>query len=140
MTAWRRGGSTASFSSKFEGQLAEIEIDFRRALLFEAYGPVMNLSGRSVGQADAFLQVVIGGRPALCATISSLPVDVNCGSVREVPTAVRRASAISRPITSVPISFPALRIGIGDNDQISAVDYVLSKFRGAERSPPLMTL
>ena len=41
------GGSGVRFSRKFEGQLAEVEIEFRRVLLLKPE-TFMNLSGRSV--------------------------------------------------------------------------------------------
>ena len=48
------GGSGSRFSRKFEGQLAEVEIDFRRVLLLKPE-TFMNLSGRSVAPALAAL-------------------------------------------------------------------------------------
>ncbi len=56
-----RGGSRASFTHKFEGQLAEIEIDFRRVLLLKPE-TFMNLSGRSVGQAVRFYKLPVDRR------------------------------------------------------------------------------
>ena len=61
------GGSIASFSSKFEGQLADIEIDFRRVLLLKPE-TFMNLSGRSVGQAVRFYKLS-WRTSSWCATI-----------------------------------------------------------------------
>ena len=49
------GGSGARFSRKFEGQLAEVEIDFRRVLLLKPE-TFMNLSGRSVVPGPPVLQ------------------------------------------------------------------------------------
>jgi PTH1 family peptidyl-tRNA hydrolase len=125
-----RGGSTASFSSKFEGQLAEIEIDFRRALLLKPE-TFMNLSGRSVGQAVRFYKLSLADVLVVCDDLS-LPV----GKLRLRPGGSDGGQKGLRDITAHlgTDQFPRLRIGIGDNDQIDAVDYVLSKFRGAERS------
>ena len=51
-----RGGVGASFSRKFDGLLAETEIDFRRVLLLKPE-TFMNLSGRSVRQAIQFYKL-----------------------------------------------------------------------------------
>ena len=50
------GGSGARFTRKFDGLLAETEIDFRRVLLLKPE-TFMNLSGRSVGQALRFYKL-----------------------------------------------------------------------------------
>ena len=125
-----RGGSTASFSSKFEGQLAEIEIDFRRVLLLKPE-TFMNLSGRSVGQAVRFYKLSLADVLVVCDDLS-LPV----GKLRLRPGGSDGGQKGLRDITAHlgTDQFPRLRIGIGDNDDIDAVDYVLSRFRGAERT------
>src|SRR5512135_404550 len=50
------GGAGARFTRKFDGLLAEIEIDFRRVLLLKPE-TFMNLSGRSVRQAVQFYKL-----------------------------------------------------------------------------------
>ena len=50
------GGRGSSFTRKFDGQVAETEIDFRRVLLLKPE-TFMNLSGRSVGQAVRFYKL-----------------------------------------------------------------------------------
>jgi PTH1 family peptidyl-tRNA hydrolase len=125
-----RGGSTASFSSKFDGQVAEIEIDFRRVLLLKP-DTFMNLSGRSVGQAVRFYKLSLQDVLVVCDDLS-LPV----GKLRLRPGGSDGGQKGLRDITAHlgTDQFPRLRIGIGDNDDIDAVDYVLSRFRGAERT------
>ena len=87
--AWRRAARPASFSSKFEGQLAEIEIDYRRVLLLKPQ-TFMNLSGRSVGQAVRFYKLPLPTSWS-CAMISACR-SVNFGSGPEGPTAVKKAA------------------------------------------------
>jgi peptidyl-tRNA hydrolase, PTH1 family len=125
-----RGGSTASFSSKFEGQLADIEIDFRRVLLLKPE-TFMNLSGRSVGQAVRFYKLSLADVLVVCDDLS-LPV----GKLRLRPGGSDGGQKGLRDITAHlgTDQFPRLRIGIGANDDIDAVDYVLSRFRSAERT------
>ena len=50
------GGAGAAFARKFEGLVAEAEIDFHRVLLLKPQ-TFMNLSGRSVGQALRFYKL-----------------------------------------------------------------------------------
>src|SRR5215467_10622362 len=50
------GGSGAGFNRKFDGLLAEVEIDFRRVLLLKPQ-TFMNLSGRSIRQAVQFYKI-----------------------------------------------------------------------------------
>jgi PTH1 family peptidyl-tRNA hydrolase len=60
-----QGGSQATFANKFEGQQAEIEIDYRRVLLLKPQ-TFMNLSGRSVGQAVRFYKLPVADLLVLC--------------------------------------------------------------------------
>ena len=48
-----QGGSGVAFSRKFDGLIAEVEIEFRRILLLKPE-TFMNLSGRSVRQVASF--------------------------------------------------------------------------------------
>jgi PTH1 family peptidyl-tRNA hydrolase len=125
-----RGGSTASFSRKFEGQVAEMEIDFRRVLLLKPE-TFMNLSGRSVGQAVRFYKLSLADVLVVCDDLS-LPV----GKLRLRPGGSDGGQKGLRDITAHlgTDQFPRLRIGIGDDEDMDAVDYVLSRFRGAERT------
>jgi peptidyl-tRNA hydrolase, PTH1 family len=124
------GGSQASFSSKFEGQQAEIEIDYRRVLLLKPQ-TFMNLSGRSVSQAVRFFKLPVTDLLVICDDLS-LPV----GKLRLRPGGSDGGQKGLRDIAAQLGSeqFPRLRIGIGENEGVDAADYVLSRFRSAERS------
>src|SRR5271156_6525891 len=111
-----RGGSTATFSSKFEGQLAEIEIDFRRVLLLKPE-TFMNLSGRSVGQAVRFYKLSLADVLVVCDDLS-LPV----GKLRLRTGGSDGGQKGLRDITAHlgTEQFPRLRIGIGDRENADA--------------------
>jgi PTH1 family peptidyl-tRNA hydrolase len=124
-----RGGRGAAFARKFDGLLAETEIDFRRVLLLkpETY---MNLSGRSVGQVVRFYKLALSDILVVCDDLS-LPL----GKLRIRPGGSDGGQKGLRDIAAHlgTDQFPRLRIGIGDQDDIDAVDFVLSRFRSAER-------
>jgi PTH1 family peptidyl-tRNA hydrolase len=124
------GGSRAIFSSKFEGQSAEIEIDYRRALLLKPQ-TFMNLSGRSVGQAARFYKLPASDLLVVCDDLS-LPV----GKLRLRPGGSDGGQKGLRDIAAQlgTEQFPRLRIGIGENEGVDAADYVLSRFRSTERN------
>ncbi len=124
------GGRGASFSRKFDGQVAEIEIDYRRVLLLKPE-TFMNLSGRSVGQAFRFYKLEPQEILAVCDDLS-LPV----GKIRIRSGGSDGGQKGLRDITAHlgTDQFPRLRIGIGDQGDVDAVDYVLSRFRGPERA------
>ncbi len=63
------GGSRPSFSRKFDGLLAETEIDFRRVLLLKPE-TFMNLSGRSVAQALRFYKLEPADLLVVCDDLS----------------------------------------------------------------------
>ena len=124
-----RGGSSSSFSRKFEGQAAEIEIDYRRVMLLKPE-TFMNLSGRCVGQAVRFLKLPLADILVVCDDLS-LPL----GKLRLRPAGSDGGQKGLRDITSHLGSdqFSRLRIGIGDQEQADAADFVLSRFRASER-------
>ena len=126
------GGSGATFARKFNGLLAEVEIDFRRVLLLKPE-TFMNLSGRSVRQALQFYKIDLPDLLVLCDDLN-LPL----GKIR-----MRRGGSDGgqrglRDITAQIGSedYARLRIGIGERGPIDAADFVLSRFRAAER--PIM--
>jgi PTH1 family peptidyl-tRNA hydrolase len=125
-----RGGSQASFSGKFEGLLAEIEIDYRRVLLLKPE-TFMNLSGRAVGQAVRFFKLPVSDLLVVCDDLS-LPV----GKLRLRPAGSDGGQKGLRDISAhlATDQFPRLRIGIGDDEGVDAADYVLSRFKGSERN------
>src|SRR4029077_4557392 len=63
------GGSGANFTRKFDGLVAETEIDFRRVLLLKPE-TFMNLSGRSVAQALRFYKLEPAELLVVCADLS----------------------------------------------------------------------
>ena len=124
------GGRGASFTRKFDGQMAETEIDFRRVLLLKP-DTFMNLSGRSVGQAVRFYKLEPHEILAVCDDLS-LPV----GKIRIRPGGSDGGQKGLRDIAAhlATDQFPRLRIGIGEQGDSDAVAYVLSRFRSPERA------
>ena len=123
------GGSGARFSRKFEGQVAEVEIDFRRVLLLKPE-TFMNLSGRSVIPALRFYKLEPADLLVLCDDLN-LPL----GKLR-----IRKGGSDGGQKGLRDISahlgaddYARLRVGIGDRGPIDAADFVLSRFRPAER-------
>jgi len=125
-----QGSSQATFSSKFEGQQAEIEIDYRRVLLLKPQ-TFMNLSGRSVGQAVRFYKLPLTDLLVVCDDLS-LPV----GKLRLRTGGSDGGQKGLRDIAAQlgTDQFPRLRIGIGENEGVDAAEYVLSRFRTTERN------
>jgi peptidyl-tRNA hydrolase, PTH1 family len=125
-----RGGRGANFTRKFEGQVAETEIDYRRVFLLKPE-TFMNLSGRAVGQAVRFYKIEPSDILVVCDDLS-LPV----GKIRIRPGGSDGGQKGLRDITNHlgTEQFPRLRIGIGDQGQADAADYVLSRFRSPERA------
>ncbi len=123
------GGSGSSFSRKFDGLVAETEIDFRRVTLLKPE-TFMNLSGRSVASALRFYKLDLTDLLVVCDDLS-LPL----GKLRIRGGGSDGGQKGLRDITANLGSenFARLRIGIGDRGQIDAADFVLSRFRSAER-------
>ncbi len=124
-----QGGARPSFARKFEGQLAEIEIDFRRVLLLKPE-TFMNLSGRSVGQAMRFYKLEPADLLIVCDDLS-LPL----GKLRIRPGGSDGGQKGLRDIAAHlgTDQFPRLRIGLGDRENSDASDFVLGRFRSSER-------
>src|SRR3954452_1100857 len=123
------GGSGARFSRKFEGQLAEVDIEFRRVLLLKPE-TFMNLSGRSVVPALRFYKLDPVDLLVVCDDLN-LPL----GKLR-----IRKGGSDGGQKGLRDISaqlgtedYARLRISIGDRGPIEASDFVLSRFRSAER-------
>jgi PTH1 family peptidyl-tRNA hydrolase len=123
------GGSGARFSRKFDGLLAEAEIDFQRVLLLKPE-TFMNLSGRSVAQAVRFFKIEAADLLVICDDLS-LPL----GKLRLRAGGSDGGQKGLRDITAHlgTEAYARLRIGIGDRGQLDAADFVLSRFRSAER-------
>jgi len=124
-----RGGAGAAFSRKFDGLLAEAEIDFRRVLLLKPE-TFMNLSGRCVRQALQFYKLELADLLVICDDLN-LPL----GKLRLRPGGADGGQKGLRDITAHLGSdaYARLRLGIGDRGQDDAADFVLSRFRAAER-------
>ena len=123
------GGSGTRFSRKFDGQLAEVEIDFRRVLLLKP-DTFMNLSGRSVVPALRFYQLEPSDLLVVCDDLN-LPL----GKLRFRRDGSDGGQKGLRDITAHlgTDDFARLRVGIGDRGPVDAADYVLGRFRPTER-------
>lgn len=123
-------GGPTPFSRKFEGLLAEIEIDYRRVLVLKP-DTFMNLSGRSVGQAVRFYKLDPADVLVVCDDLN-LPV----GKIRIRPGGSDGGQKGLRDVSAHlgTDKYPRLRIGIGGAPEGQAVDYVLGRFRGPERA------
>jgi len=123
------GGSRAAFARKFDGLVAEAEIDFQRVLLLKPQ-TFMNLSGRSVSQAVRFYKLELTDLLVVCDDLN-LPLarlrirgggsDGGQKGLRDITASVGSEA------------YARLRIGIGERGQVDASDFVLSRFRGTER-------
>jgi PTH1 family peptidyl-tRNA hydrolase len=125
-----RGGSGVNFARKFDGLLAEAEIDFRRVLLLKPE-TFMNLSGRSVRQAIQFYKL----DPATDLLVICDDLNLPLGKLRIRPSGSDGGQKGLRDITAQlgVDAYARLRIGVGDRGPIDAADFVLSRFRTTER-------
>jgi peptidyl-tRNA hydrolase, PTH1 family len=123
------GGSGAKFTRKFDGLVAETEIDFRRVLLLKPE-MFMNLSGRSVAQVARFYKLDLADLLVVCDDLN-LPL----GKLRIRGGGSDGGQKGLRDISAHLGSenYARLRVGIGDRGATDAIDYVLSRFRSSER-------
>jgi PTH1 family peptidyl-tRNA hydrolase len=123
------GRSDVRFMSKFDAEIAEIELDFRKVLLVKPM-TFMNLSGKSVGAVVRFYKIPLEDLLVICDDLS-LPL----GRVRIRPGGGDGGQKGLRDIARVLGSdqVPRMRLGIGDRGLIDAADFVLAKFRPSER-------
>ena len=124
-----QGGLGTKFSRRFEGQVAEVEIDFRRVLLLKPE-TFMNLSGRSVVPALRFYKLEPADLLVICDDLN-LPL----GKLRIRKGGSDGGQKGLRDISAQLGSddYARLRVGIGERGPIDAADFVLSRFRPAER-------
>lgn len=124
-----KGGPGVTFSRKFDGQLAEVEIDFRRVLLLKPE-TFMNLSGRSVSQVVRFYKLDPSDILVVCDDLS-LPL----GKLRLRPGGSDGGQKGLRDIAAQlgTDQYPRLRIGLGERGEVDAADFVLGRFRNVER-------
>ncbi|HEV3121857.1 MAG TPA: aminoacyl-tRNA hydrolase [Isosphaeraceae bacterium] len=123
------GGSGARFSRKFDALVAETEIDFRRVLLLKPQ-TFMNLSGRSVREAVQFYKLDLANLLVVCDDLN-LPL----GKLRIRGGGSDGGQKGLRDIAAQlgTEDYPRLRIGIGETGPMDAIDFVLTRFRSAER-------
>jgi PTH1 family peptidyl-tRNA hydrolase len=123
------GGSGARFSRKFDALVAETEIDFRRVLLLKPQ-TFMNLSGRSVREAVQFYKLDLANLLVVCDDLN-LPL----GKLRIRGAGSDGGQKGLRDIAAQlgTEDYPRLRIGIGETGPMDAIDFVLTRFRSAER-------
>ncbi|WP_235963367.1 aminoacyl-tRNA hydrolase [Tautonia rosea] len=126
-----QGSPGPAVSRKFDGFLAEVEIDFRRVLLLKPQ-TFMNLSGRSVRQAVQFYKL----DPATDLLVICDDISLPLGKLRIRPKGSDGGQKGLRDIIAQlgTQEFPRLRIGVGDPGPIDAADYVLGRWRNTERS------
>jgi PTH1 family peptidyl-tRNA hydrolase len=124
------GGRGARFAPKFDGMLAEAEIDFRRVLLLKPM-TFMNLSGRAVRQAVQFYKLDPAADLLVIADDLSLPL----GKLRLRAKGTDGGQKGLRDIAAQlgTTDYARLRVGIGENGPVDAADYVLTRFRLSER-------
>ncbi len=124
------GGSGAKFARKFEGQVAEVEIDYRRTLLLKPE-TFMNLSGRSVIAAVRFYKIDRADLLVICDDLN-LPL----GKLRLRGGGSDGGQKGLRDITAQLGSddYARLRVGIGEKGEADATDHVLGRFRTSERA------
>src|SRR3954470_21267634 len=124
------GGSGATFARKFDGLMAEAEIDFRRVLLLKPE-TFMNLSGRSVRQAVQFYKL----DPATDLLVICDDLNLPLGKLRIRGGGSDGGQKGLKDITAQlgTDAYARLRVGIGERGETDAVDFVLSRFRSAER-------
>jgi len=119
----------ASFPRKFDGLLLETELDFHRVLLLKP-DTFMNLSGRSVRQVVGFYKLALTDLLVVCDDLT-LPL----GKLRIRSGGSDGGQKGLRDIAAQlgTDQFARLRIGVGERGPIDAADFVLSRFRAAER-------
>jgi peptidyl-tRNA hydrolase, PTH1 family len=126
-----QGGSGVTFARKFDGLIAETEIDFHRVLLLKPE-TFMNLSGRSVGQVMRFYQLGLADLLVVCDDLN-LPL----GKLRIRGGGSDGGQKGLRDISAQlgTDDYARLRLGIGQRGEMDAADFVLSRFRNSERPP-----
>jgi peptidyl-tRNA hydrolase, PTH1 family len=123
------GGAGTRFTRKFDGLVAEIEIDFRRVTLLKPE-TFMNLSCRAVAQALRFFKLEVADLLVVCDDLT-LPL----GKLRMRGGGSDGGQKGLRDIAAQlgTENFARLRVGIGERGAVDAADFVLSRFKSAER-------
>ncbi len=120
----------AGFAKKFDGLLADSEIDYHRVLLLKPL-TFMNLSGRSVRQVIQFYKIDPTQDLIVVCDDISLPL----GKLRIRKKGSDGGQKGLRDIIAQlgTEEIPRLRLGVGDPGQLDAADFVLSRFRNTEQ-------
>lgn len=123
-----QGSSVGRFQSKFQSQTAEWREDSERILLVKPE-TFMNLSGQSISQFVNFYQVDLSNLLVVCDDFN-LPL----GKLRVRAKGTHGGHNGLRDVQEKlgSTAYPRLRIGVGSPSEV-AVDYVLSRFRPAEK-------
>lgn len=116
------------FSQRFDAEVAEIEIDFRKVLVVKPM-TFMNASGKAVSGIVRFYKIPLEDLIVICDDLS-LPL----GRIRIRPGGGDGGQKGLRDIARAlgTDQFPRMRIGIGDRGLMDAADFVLAKFRPSE--------
>lgn len=124
------GGAGTRFSRRFDGDLAELEIEFRRVLLLKPT-TFMNLSGRSVVPALRFYKLDPADLLVICDDLN-LPL----GKLRLRAGGSDGGQKGLRDISAQlgTDEYARLRVGIGEKGAADAADYVLGRFKPSERT------
>src|SRR5258708_5264653 len=127
LAASSRGGR---FQNRFQAQVAELVEDSNRVLLAKPE-TFMNLSGRSVREVLDFYQTPLQDLLIVCDDFN-LPL----GKLRVRGRGTHGGHNGLRDIQSHlgTTEYPRLRIGVGAPEGGDLVDYVLDRFRPAERA------
>ncbi len=119
----------AVYQKKFDGLLAETEVDFHRVLLLKPQ-TYMNLSGQCVRACQQFYKIEPSDLLIVCDDLS-LPL----GKIR-----VRRGGSdggqkgLRDIINHLGTNeIPRIRLGIGDPGSRDPADFVLTRFKPSER-------
>lgn len=124
-----RVGTGALYHRKFDGLVAEAEIDFHKVLILKPE-TFMNLSGRAVRQALQFYKMEPADLLVVCDDLT-LPL----GKLRLRAGGSDGGQKGLRDIAAQlgTEDYARLRVGIGERGGIDAADFVLSRFKTSER-------
>jgi PTH1 family peptidyl-tRNA hydrolase len=117
------------FQNRFQAQMAELQEDAGKVLLVKPE-TFMNLSGRCVRQVCDFYQVAPGDLLVVCDDVN-LPL----GKLRIRARGSHGGHNGLRDVQNHlgTTEYSRLRLGVGNSGQGDRVDYVLGRFRPAEK-------
>jgi PTH1 family peptidyl-tRNA hydrolase len=121
---------SSAFQSRFKAQVAELLEDAHKVLLVKPE-TFMNLSGQCVRQVLDFYQVPLEELLVVCDDFN-LPLGKL--RIRSRGTNGGHNGLLDIQNHLGTTDYPRLRIGVGAPEEGGAVDYVLGRFRPAERA------